>query len=347
MAREPETPWGGADLPLETEDEYRDRRGPQNRELGEPVIDLGNSGPDLLTIHEKPNASARKTAPGSRLAPLWALALFGLLAWEIGANLWQHQIAPPKDADWRTAVTQLKTLRKQGEPVLIAPFWVEPLARAHLKGILDLDMATLSDVDRFSRVFELSIRGAQHPWLRQLQPKTTWSHGPVTLSLFVKPAVHVLYDFHRQLPRAKVTVAPPFQACPRAGKRFVCGGGPYWVGHHLAEVAHRPYRAIYAAPLPQKRLRIDFSKVPLGKTIVGYTGIDDFENRKKAKGRVRLQIFVGDKAVGEINHENAWPWRRFEIDTRAFAKTPARVRFEITSAQPAHRTFCFYAEARR
>ncbi|PIE17618.1 MAG: hypothetical protein CSA65_08320 [Proteobacteria bacterium] len=342
MDHDPSTPWGGDDLELETEDEYRQRSGMR---VVDPK-DLGEDGPALKTINEV-NSRLERGAKPNRLAPLFALAVVALIGWEVAASLLQHHITPPKDADWRAAVSELNKERKSGEPVLLAPFWVEHLGRSYLGGVLDLKLATLSDVDRYSRVFELSIRGARHRWLSKLTPKQSWTYGAVTLSLFKKPAVTLLTDFTARALEATVTTAPAQRACRKVGERFVCGGGTQWVGPHLAEVEHRPYRCIYAHPVRGKRLRIDFSRVRLGTSIVGYSGIDDFENRKRAKGPVRLQVFVGDQLVGGILHQNHWPWQRFEADTRKFAGPNRTVRFEITSEQPAHRTFCFHAEARR
>lgn len=342
MDHDPSTPWGGDDLALETEDEFRQRSGMREVDPKE----LGEDGPALKTIDEvgsRPERSRRK----SRFAPIFALVVLALIGWEVAASVLQHHVAPATDADWRAAVVELKKERRDGEPVLIAPFWAEHLGRSYLGGVLDLELATLSDVDLYDRVFELSIRDARHRWLKKLKPKQSWIHGAVTLSLYEKPAAKLLTDFTDRALEARVTTAPAERECRRAGERFICGGGKQWVGPHLAEVEHRPYRCIYAHPVRGKRLRIDFSRVRLGTSIVGYSGIDDFENRKRAKGRVRLQIFVGDELVGGVLHKNSWPWTRFEADTRKFAGPKRSVRFEITSEQPAHRTFCFHAEARR
>ena len=70
---------------------------------------------------------------------------------------------------------------------------------------------------------------------------------------------------------------------------------------------------------------------PLGDQLVLYTGIDDFESRKKAKAKVVLQVFIDDKRVATIGHQNAWPWHRSVIDTAGHSGKRGKVRFEIST----------------
>lgn len=335
-------PWeGGDDIPLETDDEYHSRSGMRVLELDK------DSGPPLKTAAEarrRPSGGVER--PRGRLQPLFALLLLGLIGWEAGAGVLQKQAAA-KETDWAAAAAELRKLRKKGEPILIAPLWAEPVGRAQLAGMLNLELATLSDVDRFSRIYELSIRGARHPWLKALTPTTTRRHGAVTLAIYKQEPKTVLYDFGEQLSTATVSTAPPHQPCLFSGKRFNCGGRGQWVGRYLAEVDHRPYRCIYAPPAAGRRLRIEYPAVPIGTKIVLYSGIDDFENRKKAKGAVRLQVFVDEKLVGGVLHQNDWPWYRVEADTKTLDGKRLPIRFEITSDRALFRSFCFHAEARR
>jgi hypothetical protein len=94
-------------------------------------------------------------------------------------------------------------------------------------------------------------------------------------------------------------------------------------------------------------MRIQFTDVPLGNTLVGYTGIDDFEHRKMFQGPVALDIKIDDQLLGTIQHQNQWPWHRFTIDTTAFAGQKREVRFEVAAENTYARTFCFSVEARR
>ncbi len=315
-----------------------------------------------------PTESIQATAAASatrwrRDRPVYLLlALLLLIGWEATATVYQR-FAAPTEADWQRAAKLLGEQRKQGggdrEPLLFAPLWVEPLGRYHFRRMVDLELSTLSDVDRFERIWQVSIRGARHPWLAGKQPSRVWEAGRVKLSLFAssRPA-KVLYDFHDQLGRATVDRAGPSPArcrrtmIPRArrrpGPRFVCDARRRWnwVGWHLAEVGHRPYRCIFAHPVDNHRMRIAYDDVPLGDQLVVYTGIDDFENRKKAQGKVVLQVFIDDQRVATVDHQNAWPWHRSEIDTAGHAGKRGKVRFEISTSVAYARAFCFTGDTR-
>jgi hypothetical protein len=259
-------------------------------------------------------------------------------------------VAAPAPEDWAAAADMLRAERHAGEPIVFAPDWVAPLGRHHTGDLLTLDLLTLSDVDRFGRVWQLSVRGADHRWLTGLSAVRTRSFGPVTVSLYEKPPAEVLFDFTARLREARVSrIGDRVRQCPRQDDRFVCDPRQRWnhVSQHLAEVGHRPYRSIYAHPVEGRVMRVAFPAVPLGAELVGYTGISDFENRKRADAPVKLDIYIGAKRVSSVLHQNHWDWRRFEIDTRSYAGQTHPVRFEITAPEGAYaRTFCFAAEAR-
>jgi hypothetical protein len=294
----------------------------------------------------------KPTAP-DQARPLWTLGLFlmlvGLGTWETGATLHQHFTAP-REEDWRALAEKLGVAHKPAEPILFAPAWIDPLGRQYFGHLIPFELNLLSDVDRFSRVWQVSIRDARHPWLVGLSPRQSWTLGGITVSLFEKPAQEVLFDFTRQVQRAQVDrVGDALLHCPWQEKRFACDRqrGWNWVGPYLAEVNHHPYRCIYAHPVDGNLMRLTFTAVPLGQTLVGYTGIDNFENRKLAKKPVRLKVFVGDRLTTEIVHQNNWPWHRFAMDTHALAGQRATVRFEISAESAYGRPFCFAAETRR
>jgi len=243
----------------------------------------------------------------------------------------------------------VKPLHKQGEPVLFAPHWISPLGRLHFGPYLTMETVALSDVARHGRVWLVSTRGADHPWLRGLSPAWTSEHGGVRLDLFEKPARAVTYDFTARVLEAQVERAGrEVTRCELQGKRFTCQPhGWNWVGPHLAEVGHQPYRCIYAHAVDGQVMRITFPAVPLGRSVVLYTGIDDFENRKRNDAPVTLKVLVGQRVAGMVKHENGWPWHRTAVDTSQTAGQTHAVSFEITTPHAFARTFCFSAEAHK
>jgi len=329
------------DLQLETESVTY-----QQGTTGAPVKGT-TAAPDLELDQPPEQEDTAPERPRLRLVVLvLALGLLGLVGWEATATLLQHA-ATPSAADWRAAVERLKQERKRTEPILVAPAWVEPLGRLHLADQLTLEQHLLSDVDRFDRVWELSVRGRRHRWLEPLRPVKQWELGGVTLSLFEKQPKQVRFDFTAKILKARVNRQGPKAAqCSRRGRRFVCNPSWNWVGPHLAEVGHRPYRCIYAHPMDGHVMRITFPSVKLGREVVGYTGIDDFDNRKRGDKPVTLRLYVGPRLIGTIVHQNHWAWRRFTLSTAQVSGQTHPVRFEITSEGAYARTFCFAAEAR-
>lgn len=286
-----------------------------------------------------------------------AIALFvviGVLVWEVNATYRHHVVEPAKEQDWENAVEHLHQLWQTGEPILFAPHWVDPLGRFYFKQIT-LDLASLSDLDRFSGVWEVSIRNARHPWVRDLTPQKEWRFGAVRVARYAKKAETVLFDFYQQFASATVTqrrqnaTSPLETPCASRYRNGVqCSGQSWnWVGPHLAEVNYQPYRCIHAHPQEGHVIRIDYSAVPLGKKLVGYTGIDDFENRRIASAIVSFKVFIGGQEARAIAHQNDWPWRRFEIDTSSLSGRAQPITFEIGTPAAYARTFCFHAETRQ
>ncbi len=291
----------------------------------------------------------RARAPGRVAAALLVLGLCGLCGWEISATLIQHWRAP-RSADWRAAAEKLRHVRQPGEPLLFAPLWVDPLGRQAMGDQVDLELFLLSDVDRFSRVWQVSLRAESHPFLRGLTPTERYRFGAVTVSRFDKAAEEVLFDLVKSVREAVVErVGERVVRCPWEKSRFVCNAAERWnwVGPHLAEVGYRPYRCIYAHPVDRQIMRLTYPAVPLGGRLVLYTGIDDFENRKRSNKPVLLRVKAGEEPLGQIQHLNDWPWHRQVLDTRALAGKRLPLRLEITTAGAYARTFCFAAEARK
>ena len=303
---------------------------------------------ELATPRRRESAEP-KPAGSPRVALILLCAVLGVGGWEVGATLVQHAAAPT-DADFRAAAEKLKDEHKPDEPILFAPHWMDPLGRRFFGELVPMELLLLSDVDRYPRVWLVSVRGRRHPWLDGLSPQKTLRAGAVRVELFEKPADKVLFDFTRSWDKARVErVGDKVVRCPLEGNRFLCNRMAEWnaVRPLLAEVGHHPYRCITVHPVQEQLMRVHFRGVPLGKRIVGYTGIDDFENRKRSEAPVVLGVRIDGRLAGQIAHQNQWPWRRFEVDTTAEEGKRAEVVFEVSADKAYARSFCFSAEARR
>lgn len=327
---------------------HQDNDGIPLETLGESVSRMQDSQ-GLSPARRRPSVEhAPPRAPRIFCAALLA-AVIGLVTWETWANLMQHWEAAG-DEDWAKAAQKVKAERKATEPVLFAPHWVDPMGRRHVK-TLEMDMLTLSDVDRFPRVWQMSIRDKRHPWLLGLAPVKTWNVGRVKVEIFEKKPVKVLFDFTRSILKSAQVERQGHKLtrCPLRNKRFVCDPRQSWnwAGPHMAEVGHRPYRCIFVHPVDRQVMRVKFPSVLMGSSLVGYTGIDDFENRKRAKLPVLLTVNVGGKVLGSVEHRNEWDWRKFSMDTARFAGQTHKVTFEVATRGAFARTFCFSAETRK
>jgi hypothetical protein len=316
----------------------------------------------MVEASEITSSTPPASSPGTPV-PRWPLLLGSglllLLLCEVIALIWQHARAVPQ-GDWqRAAALVAKQRRSAEEPVLFAPQWTNPLGLRHFGEAVSLKMATLPHVDAFERIWQVSARGARHPWLVGRRAKRHWTVGRLEVELFQQPAVEVLYDFYERLAEAQVDRVGGERTVCTPGRRPTVGGAPgprfdcdprrrwNWVGWQLAEVGFRPHRCIYAHPVQDHRMRIRFPVTPIGRELVVFTGIHDFISRRKGEAPVLLQVFVGGDLVGGVNHQNKWPWHRTTFDTRARAGQTTEVRFEVTSPLAFARTFCFAGESRR
>ena len=333
-------------------------------------IDLADDTGESRASEDELELATKRKVTGESKAPsagwrakkplILLVALCALAAWELGATVKQHLSAATSD-DWRAAAQVVLAERRDNDQdaLIFAPHWVAPLARHHFAGQLSMKMATLSDVDRYDRVWEISIRGAKHKWLGDLKAKKTWNKGAVTVRRYEKKPATVLFDFFEKIDKATVDRAgKALTPCKleqgkgiggKIGPRFVCDAHRSWnwVGPYLAEVGHQPYSCIYVHPVDSHRMRVRFAGIPVGDKLVIHTGIDDFENRKRSNVPVLLQVFVDDRLIGTVRHENDWPWRRTELKLQRSEKKTAAVRFEITAQAAFARPFCFRASMRR
>ena len=318
--------------------------------LGESMSRMQDSAAYVPVRRQRP---ALEQAPprGPRIfCAVLLAAVIGLITWETGATLIQHWEAPT-DRDWSRAAERVRAERKPTEPVLFAPYWVDPMGRRAMGPSLELDMLTLSDVDRYPRVWLMSIRGKHHPWLKGQTSTRAFSEGRVKVEIFDRKPVEVLFDFTRSVLKSALVERQgrELTRCRLRDRRFRCDPrqGWNWVGPHLAEVGHRPYRCIFVHPMDRHVMRVKFPAVLMGKTLVGYTGIDDFENRKRAKLPVLLTVNVNREVLGSVEHRNEYAWRKFSMDTSRFDGQTHEVSFEVATRGAFARTFCFSAETRK
>ncbi|MFI5288120.1 MAG: hypothetical protein ACHQ17_00645 [Polyangia bacterium] len=252
------------------------------------------------------------------------------------------------NADWEAAAAEVRAGFRSGDLIVFAPAWSDQVGRAHLGDLVTVEMAGRADADRYGRVWQVSIRGARAPETAQATLLRTERHGRVTVALYQKPSVTVLYDFTSHAADARVTELSRHsdeRPCYKQRTGFRCAG--VTVEPRTLEVGYAPHRGILTPADGDRLTRLEFSNVLLGRTLVGYTGLHDFYSRLKGDGPVDFAVFIDGQKRFALHYEQAMGWRRFTVDTTPLAGTRHTVRFEVSSPRPAWRTFGFHAEARK
>lgn len=292
--------------------------------------------------------------------------LIGLV--ELGAHVHFAHRAPELD-EWKALASQVAKLKQPDDLVVLAPAWTTPIAR-HVFGpeLLPLEALARADDRAYPTALEVSTLGETAPELSGWRELARQTFGKFTLRRLQNPApIEVKYRFvdHVRPPDLVVSEGSdaerelcPFNprsptytgglhgpvAFPR--ERYQCSGGPaFFVGVTIIDdQEYRPRRCIFAHPTTEGSLRLTFADVPLGKVIRGHAGLSYFLARDGLGTPVELRVFAGDQELGRYEHHDEWGWKEFEFSTGELAGTTQHVDFEVKSALPAERHFCFSAE---
>ena len=260
-------------------------------------------------------AALRSAASG--LVP--AVLLIAIAVWEVVATLRAPAGVPSQDA-WRRAAEAVRAQHGPRNLIVFAPRWIDPVGRMHLGDLISVDDAARMDGARYPVIWELSIRGARAPETAGLAPAWTGEFGGVTVRRFERPPIGLVADLVALAPRAKARAV-------------------------LAEVGFEPHRCIQVVPPAGGSTTVDFGKVPLGTTLVGYVGLADVFTRRDVREPGELAVRIGDREVVRVRAGVDDGWVRFAATT-----TPGRatVTFTATAGPKARdRLICFAAEARR
>jgi hypothetical protein len=282
-----------------------------------------------------------------------------LLALFDGARLFGGAVRAPQAADWSAAESAVRAGFAAGDLIVAAPRWADARTRLALGDLMPLAMVARPDADAFGRVWEVSVRGHTAPESRSPATCVTVLDGRVRVRRCDRPAIRRKWDLTARWLDARVLLARrggPDQPCPYQGGRFVCPGGAA-VTQVIGEIDYEPHRCILAPPAADGALIVEWPDVPLGRTLVGYSGIHSFYARKTCDaapscgdGGVEMSVRVGQGAPLRITHRNHDGWRRFELPTPGASAggSPIRapVRIEISSVHHEDRRFCFAAETR-
>jgi hypothetical protein len=207
-----------------------------------------------------------------RPALLMTVLLVLLAIWEI-ATLAHVHAAAPGDADWKAATALIHAELKPGQDLIVfAPAWVDPVGRQWLGDQLTLDDLGRMDAAHYTRIWEVTVRGAQPPETEHLgAPTYTVDFGGVRVRRFEqKPAV--------------VVWAPQ-------------------TGQEILEVAHTPHRCIRGLGAHE------WKGITTGATLQVYAGLADVWARKENRAFAKIRVLVDGQEVGHTSVGNDDGWK--------------------------------------
>ncbi|MBK9263489.1 MAG: hypothetical protein IPM54_27245 [Polyangiaceae bacterium] len=303
----------------------------------------------------------------------WARgALLGVAALgvaELGLHVY-HAKKAPNPGDWAQLVGPVAEERREGDVVVVAPLWGDPLARQALGDeVFPLKDAARPDMTRYATALEIGMLGQTSPELAGFREVSTRKVGPFTLRRLENPNYKpIVFDFVDNLVggRATVRTTDPAANCtyttsarPVAGglgghptfpaARFECPGG-YFLNVSQTVIADhdfRPRRCIWAHPPQKGEVIIRFSDVSLGSVIRGHGGMYWMIERDGLGAPVSISVRVDGVEIGKYEHRDGDGWSLFEMPLGAHAgKKSAVVEFGVSTRNFMHRHFCFEADSR-
>jgi hypothetical protein len=298
---------------------------------------------------------------------LWLLVpAVGLL--ELGAQAWVSNRAPDLD-EWRAVAPVVTSLKRAGEPLVVAPEWAEPIAR-HAFGDAAFPLAELarSDLSGSRRALELSLLGARSEEARDFRVVEERRSGPFTLRVLENPkprsvAYRVLDHVRPEELDVAVVGGDTERPCaytanarvvtgglhgevtfPR--ERFVCGGRESsFVGITVIDdQRYRPRRCLWAQPPQKGVLRLRFSGVPLGRELHGYAGLSYFLFRDGGREPIHLAAKLGERDLGSYLHRDEWGWHELRLAGGPAQAGTGTLELRIRAEHADARDFCFALE---
>lgn len=301
---------------------------------------------------------------------LWlAIPLFGLA--ELGASVYFGTRFPQVE-EWRALAAEVRKLKRDGDLIVVAPDWAEPVARNALTdSLMPIRDVARPDESEYPRAIEISALGNDSPLVEAWPVIAERRFGNFALRTRnnpgFKPARYILTD-HALPPDLSVSqrgtdgelslcrygTRPPSTASgllarpafPR--QRFACGPAEgNFVGLTIIEDQHdRARRCLWANPSTGGLLVLTFENVPMGDELYGYIGFPYFRFRDQGWPKVTLSFSIEGVNLGSHDHLPESGWRPFRLPTTPFRNTTRAVQIEVFGADSRELELCFYAATR-
>lgn len=279
-----------------------------------------------------PHSSSEETVTvsdvdlGRLLRGIAPLSLILLAALASMVSLCRSDSDEASEGDWRKAAEFVRAAKVDGELIVFAPEWIDPIGRQYLGDQMSIEMVGRMDSARFSGIWEVSSHGESASETSGLSSDKHKSFGNLHVRHYPQKPVKLSYDFSKEWRKAKVTG----QGRPRYG---------------LQEVGFAPHHCILVIPQPNKSVSLTFGEAVLGKKIVGYVGLSDVFSRRKIRDPGQLEVLIDGKLVGATTAGVEDGWVPFSVSTSA-GQASVEFRLSAVGAGAQNRRVCFAAEAR-
>lgn len=285
---------------------------------------------------------------------------------------------PASDEDWKRAAEEVRNSFQEGDLLLFAPEWIDPVGRLHMGDLLDIRQVTRPDEASFKRIWVVGPRGKTRRETKGAQLISRKRFGDIETTLYHNRFDPPLFDFYKKISKAEVALlnedGTTVEHCPYqpARQRHQCKAGWNNVRQKIAEVDYKPRRCVYAHPADGKILEITFPETIIGSRLVVYTGLDGYDTRYRARREVyytlnpekrrgggaerngpealvdvTMEIVIGDKEPLRLRQPIDDVWRRHVLDTTDRAGTSKPVKFRIFTQWAYSKVFCFHAQTRK
>lgn len=295
----------------------------------------------------------------------WGFAVIAIALLELGAHVAIRRSVPTQ-TDWQEAAAYVREQMQDGDRVVGAPAWSDPLVREVLGDRIGLDAAGASDLEGVRSLWVMSIGGARSEWTPIGEPTSVHPFGHLIVERWAINSGPSLFDFVGSIRDARVEferngeTRPCLWSVGRFGaaglgkgamkpkERFICDRerGWLWVGATVMEdLALRPRRCIWQHPAGHEPVRVTFHDVPRGAQVILYAGVYNRDERDEKYGLATLKVLFDGRVAGDIEHRDGLGWQETVIDVPAGGPT-VDVAFETRADDPTRRSLCWSASMR-
>ncbi|HEY0713729.1 MAG TPA: hypothetical protein VGF45_13710, partial [Polyangia bacterium] len=196
-----------------------------------------------------------------------ALAVLALALFEAGAAVVAPRLSPT-DQDWAATTAFVNQGFKEGDLIVAAPAWADPVLRQHLGDRLPAAIAGRLDHERCGRIWEISQRGADADETAGGRIVQEQRFGNLRARLFERSPQVVTYDFTARWREARLSRETPGQPptpCELQPSQHQCPDFRYnFVRDALLEIGGGIRQALYAQPVANAAVVLEYPTVTLG-----------------------------------------------------------------------------------